>query len=631
VFVALSCIYLLLARGGITSSDEGYIFGTAESLAEHGSWRMNVAGIERPFSRYSLVPSIIGVPFYLAARPMAERFGIDSNAQPSPGLTRRDVLMAAVTLQTPFVTAATAALLFFGLCKLGFRPGPAMGATAVFALGTLAFPYSGSLYVQPAGALALTCVLFCAALDCHIGLALSLALLLSIRLEMLAIVPVLAMHLLKFRRPRARSLCWLVAGTLLGFSIQVLINVLRDDHWLKGDYGGEAFSTPMWLGLWSVLFSSGKGLAWFAPAAAAGLVLLPFFAIGRPRIGLLTLGIVTMNLIMVACWWTWHGSWSWGPRLLVPIMPALMLPLAWFFERWSEHAPAIRWLVIIVVVVSVAAQLCGVVRDPLSDRTATSMLTGGNENESIYIPQVGPWGAETDAKVYMLLVRLWQQLPQSHMAISVIAGVLVVTAVSAGLWALFQVGIGTNDIRAILPRAQPAQLLAAAVCLVCFSVPTAVEWLLLARAQGQTDHETGVPVQFQSFQLSSSNGRWTGTLYVPLSGAYVFFQQAPNVSQFYLKGHPVFPTVSGPLLIGMEQDLSVGFHRLEFDSVPEGRSVTLYWTTPGNAHYKEPVPRLYLAGPIVSQEQQWAIALAHWKWVIWTLGIVAAIFASNKR
>jgi hypothetical protein len=166
-------------------------------------------------------------------------------------------------------------------------------------------------------------------------------------------------------------------------------------------------------------------------------------------------------------------------------------------------------------------------------------------------------------------------------------------------------------------------LLAAAVGLVLVSAPSAVQSFLLSQtAHGSAD----LPRQFQSFRSTAATGRWAGNLYVPLGGDYTFFQLGPNLSQFYLDGQPLFSVPSGAVAVGFAK-LKTGFSKLEIESGVMRRVNSLYWTTPGNAHYKEPIPRLYLASPSVTWQQEAAIDLAHWKWVMWAFVIVAFLFA----
>ena len=448
LFVALTSFYLLTSRGRIASIDEWHVYGTAESLEQHGSWELRLprdepsanssedvpAKKERRFSRYSVVPSLLAAPFCKAAEPLADHVGSrpmrprrvsrEIEAGRAPPMSPRDVLQAAATFSTAFVTAATATILFVGLCRLSIGRGAALATALVYALGTLAWPYSGSLYVQPVAALGLVSVVLSTALASDVATALALTFLLAVRLEFVVLLPVLGLHVWRIRRPPTAGLAALVLGATAGVGLNVLVNYCRDDPLFMGDYGGEAFSTPFWTGLHGVLFSSGKGLVWFAPAAVVGLVLMTWLLRVEPRVGFLAAGTTATVLVMVASWWTWHGGASWGPRLLVPIMPVLVLPLAWVFERWAQIAAGLRVALFTVVAVSIAVQSWGVMTDPGCDRGAAWWIIGGNESESIYVPQVGPWGVESSGGVDILWCRLWHAEPEWRTPVLAIVAIL---------------------------------------------------------------------------------------------------------------------------------------------------------------------------------------------------------------
>jgi hypothetical protein len=630
LFVGLSCLYLLVARGRITSIDEWHVYATAESLADRGDWIMQVKDIDRTYSRYSVVPSILGAPFCLMSRPVADRWGIpdeDSDRGGGANLTPRHIRMAAVTLQSPLVTAGTAALLFVALCRLGIRGGPALASALGFGVCTLALPYSGSLYVQPTATFALTCLICSAALGRGIATAASLALLLSIRFELIALVPLLSLHALKFRRPAAGHLTWLAAGACIGLALHITVNCLRRDHWLTGDYGGETFSTPAGIGLWSLLFSCGKGLAWFSPIAFAGLCLCPRFVRLAPDIGFLATGTAVTMLVIVSCWWTWHGAMAWGPRLLVPLMPVLILPLAWTFESWEQQPIGLRWILLLTMLASVAVQLRGTILDSVGDRDTGSMLATGNEG--IYIPQVGPWGVEQSPDFDTLLSRVWRHIPAARSTVLVCTVVLLLGAVSFVTFAVRSVGLGWLDLRAVVPQPSPRVLFATAGCAVAFMMPSLAERLLLAQSSSKSSTSwESLPEQFQEFRTPPGTGTATGQLYAPLRGNYSFFQLGPTPTQFYIDGVPIFTHRSGIVDVGTAKIETTGLHRLDAESDATGRLNTLYWTTPGSAFYKQLVPRLYLTAPTMSWQQHAAILVAHWKWALWVIAIAFCLFVT---
>jgi hypothetical protein len=80
--------------------------------------------------------------------------------------------------------------------------------------------------------------------------------------------------------------------------------------------GKQGFSYPLVLGLFSLLFSFGKGLFLFAP----GLLLL--LRARRERSELmsffdLSAAFLAGLVLVYAQWWAWYGGWTWGPRFLL--------------------------------------------------------------------------------------------------------------------------------------------------------------------------------------------------------------------------------------------------------------------------------------------------------------------------
>jgi hypothetical protein len=93
-------------------------------------------------------------------------------------------------------------------------------------------------------------------------------------------------------------------------------------------YSGEpGFSYPLLFGLLSILFSLGRGLAFFTPGLALWFSARTRALLEGQRhtIGLMLL--VVCGLVLVyAKWWAWYGGISWGPRFFVfAAVPASVL------------------------------------------------------------------------------------------------------------------------------------------------------------------------------------------------------------------------------------------------------------------------------------------------------------------
>jgi len=118
-------------------------------------------------------------------------------------------------------------------------------------------------------------------------------------------------------------------------------------------YGAQAspaaFTTPALVGLYGLLLSSGKGVAWFAPALwlapggwwaatrRAGRSRAHWAALspaGRAAWGALALWVA--GLAMYCRFQHWAGDGSFGPRYLVPLLPPALLLVACALHRASR-------------------------------------------------------------------------------------------------------------------------------------------------------------------------------------------------------------------------------------------------------------------------------------------------------
>lgn len=143
----------------------------------------------------------------------------------------------------------------------------------------------------------------------------------------------------------------LVVPMVLG--LIALDNRYRTGTWL-GAYVGDqfsktllpysglpAFSYPLGFGVFNILFSSGKGLAWFLPGLWLTWAFYRDTRLGASpeakRTMTLWLSVVAGMVLLYAKWHAWHGDWFWGPRFfLLACIPASLV-LAQTLS--APHAP----------------------------------------------------------------------------------------------------------------------------------------------------------------------------------------------------------------------------------------------------------------------------------------------------
>jgi hypothetical protein len=93
-----------------------------------------------------------------------------------------------------------------------------------------------------------------------------------------------------------------------------------DDHGIKTlmPYSGRpGFSYPFVLGLLSILFSFGRGLAFFMPGLLLWLGERTRRLVSNRELVTYLLLFVAGLVLVYAKWWAWYGGESWGPRYFV--------------------------------------------------------------------------------------------------------------------------------------------------------------------------------------------------------------------------------------------------------------------------------------------------------------------------
>lgn len=117
--------------------------------------------------------------------------------------------------------------------------------------------------------------------------------------------------------------------------------------------------SPWWEGFAGLLLDPRHGLLPFAPLALVALLVWSVaLRSGRhpfPRAAGFALLAFAGYFILSALWIDWRGGSCYGPRLLVPVLPALALPLLSLTDR-TEMRAGYRWSIGILALVGFAIQ-----------------------------------------------------------------------------------------------------------------------------------------------------------------------------------------------------------------------------------------------------------------------------------
>lgn len=113
-----------------------------------------------------------------------------------------------------------------------------------------------------------------------------------------------------------------------GVGALAVLNSLRYGSAFVTGYGGEDGFDLQWIGLAGLLFSPGRSIILFLPIC---LFLIPQAARavrGRESFDIAALVGAGVFFVAHAAWREWHAGWAYGPRLLIPIVPVVVLLVA---------------------------------------------------------------------------------------------------------------------------------------------------------------------------------------------------------------------------------------------------------------------------------------------------------------
>jgi hypothetical protein len=292
---------------------------------------------------------------------------------------------AAVALATIPAVALLAWICFELLVALDVAPSRAAVLSVLLVVATPFWPYSRFGFNQPLTALFLWASVLGAVLGFPsgprqrrwltiAGFCAGLAIL--TRHEMTAAAFVVGAFIASQTRHRTAA-AWYVAGLLPPLIVWASLNWWRFGSPLETGYLRDTtpgFGGSIFAGVAGLLFSPSASVFVYCPLAILGLAGLSAMARSHRAVAVLFVALVTVYVVVYASLGNWIGGRSYGPRYLVPFLPALVLPLAF----WRPASRRSQFGVAAVVALSVVIQLPGVLVDYSKVRMARVMASGAS-------------------------------------------------------------------------------------------------------------------------------------------------------------------------------------------------------------------------------------------------------------
>jgi hypothetical protein len=177
-------------------------------------------------------------------------------------------------------------------------------------------------------------------------------------------VPVLAAYLILVNRDKPKRVC---LGHLLAFALPLTIGVVgmmgynwwRFESVLDTGYRNMGWTSPLLEGLYGLVASPGKGYLLYNPITLGALLGAPALWRQHKPESWVIIGLLTLNLVFLGKYSHWHGGGGWGPRLLLPVTPFVILPLGSLLNN-VRHRSYRNHILAVLIAFSVVVQIPGV-------------------------------------------------------------------------------------------------------------------------------------------------------------------------------------------------------------------------------------------------------------------------------
>jgi hypothetical protein len=358
-------LYALTGGGRVVGSDEVTMLELSRAMLHGGIAVPEGSTIPGPdgrlYTKNTAGQAVLALPLVALSESGAAALGLDP-------AKRTLAVRFGASFFNALVTALLLGVFYAGARALGAGAGAALAGAALLGFTTPTWIYAKSFMAEPLQSLGLLLVLVAAALQpaaapsrrWRLGLLAGLGALVAVSAK-LTMLPLALVCLVPMIGAPLETWVGPALGLALALAGHAAYGWARFGSPFETGYGAQAspaaFSTPVLVGLYGLLLSSGKGAAWFAPAlwlapggwwaATRRTTALRAAVPGRTRARWResspagraawgTLALWVAGLALYCRFQHWAGDGSFGPRYLVPLLPPAFLLVVFALHRASR-------------------------------------------------------------------------------------------------------------------------------------------------------------------------------------------------------------------------------------------------------------------------------------------------------
>lgn len=175
---------------------------------------------------------------------------------------------------------------------------------------------------------------------------------------------------------------WSIWGIAVGGMGLAAYNWVRFGSPFDFGYQNEGFLFHLVDGLYGVLLSPGRSFFVYSPILSLAIPGAWLLFKKEKSLSLAAAVTVVLYILMAASWHSWDGGWSWGARLLTPILPMMgFLSAPAIDSAWARRGDLV--VIFVMAMFGLVVQLMALVVNPLETLVTEVVYNHVSYNETV--------------------------------------------------------------------------------------------------------------------------------------------------------------------------------------------------------------------------------------------------------